>query len=459
MRIVLGIWIILTGTASASAQDVKVANKTIKQWSAAMRSSDARVRYKAVAELYEEGADAAPLVKELIPLLKDPQAVIRRAVAQTLANCRGEAAPAVPALVAALRDSDFWVRQLASAALNEIGETAADPLIKLLDDKDATTRYYAVMVINGLGLQNKDILKAFMRSVKDSSPLVRQGSLFALSKIETDDAEVFTILGAALADKEKQVRLSAASILVGMGKEGAGALAKVAEDKDAASRMLALQALASLGDNIDEKGVKALRKSLDDADLKVRQTAMLGLANLGKIARELGGDKEMFQAVAKLISDKDVQLRRTAVYALGQIGAMDAEEIKTIAGALKDSDAMVRSFTIQALAKNAKETEVEAVRQMLNGHLVDTLQDKDRRVQFMAAQALTQQGALAVESLIKVIEDGKGMQRLWAAAILGEIGPGTFDAIAPLEKMAKDGNADARRVATIALQKIMGEVK
>jgi len=459
MRCLLALSIVLMSMASASAQDVKVADKTIKQWSAALRSSEARVRYKAVAELYEHGADAAPLVKELIPLLKDPQAFIRRATAQTLANCRGDAAPAVPALVAAMRDSDYWVRNLASAALTEIGESASEPLIKLLDDKDATTRYYAVMTINGLGLQSKDVIKALVKSVKDSNPAVRQGSLFALSKVETDDANVFTILGAALGDKEKQVRLSAASILVGMGKDGAGALAKVVEDKDAASRMLALQALASLGDNIDEKGVNAMRKALDDADPKVRQTATLAVANLGKTARELGGDKEMFQALAKLLAEKDVQLRRTAVYALGQIGGSDADEIKTIAGALKDTDAMVRSFTIQALAKNAKDTEVEETRQMLSDHLITTLQDKDRRVQFMAAQALTQQGALAVASLVKVVEDGKGMQRLWAAAILGEIGLGTFDAIAPLEKMAKEANADARRVATLALQKIMGEVK
>jgi vesicle coat complex subunit len=188
--------------------------------------------------------------------------------------------------------------------------------------------------------------------------------------------------------------------------------------------------------------VLALRKALGDDDLKVRQTAALGLANVGARARELGGGKELFDTIASLLKDKDAPLRRTAAYALGQIGSDDPAEFKSLAAALKDTDAMVRSYAVQALGKYAKDVFAE---------------DADRRVQFLAAQTLTQQKFDAVEALTKVVEEGKGMQRLWAAAILGEIGPGVFDAIPALEKMAKDSNADARRVAMAALQKIMAE--
>ena len=54
--------------ASAAADDVRVRGKTVKEWSAALKSDNAKVRYQAVAALYDEGADASPLVKELIPL-------------------------------------------------------------------------------------------------------------------------------------------------------------------------------------------------------------------------------------------------------------------------------------------------------------------------------------------------------------------------------------------------------
>lgn len=457
MRYVLTFLICAVVHASAIAQDAKVGGKTAKEWSASLKHSDPRTRYKAVAALYEEGADAAPLVKELIPLLKDAQPVIRRATAQVLANCKGDAAVATPALVAAFKDSDPWVRYLASYALGEIGEPAAPFLIELLDAKDPTTRLHAVFVMNGLGLQDKNVARALGKATKDANANVRQAALFALSKIETDDPDIFAILASALGDKEKQVRLSAASILIGKGKEGSGALIKASEDSQAAARILALQSLGALGEEIDEKGVMALRKALSDDDVKVRQTAALGIANAAKFARELGGNKELFDALAKLMQEKDAPLRRTAMHALGQIGSDDADELKKVAGALKDADAMVRSFTVQALGKYLEKTESDENRKLLISQLIDALKDADRRVQFLSAQALAQQGLSSVEPLIKIVEDGKGMQRLWAATILGEIGPLALEAGPALMKMAKDTNPDARRIAMLAMQKIQAE--
>jgi HEAT repeat protein len=457
MRYGIVVFLVSINVPPAAAQDVKVGDKTVKQWVAALKHSEPRVRYQAVAALHAEGADAAPLVKELTPLLKDSQPIIRRAVAMTLGNCKGDAAPAVPALVAAMKDSDYAVRYLASQALGEIGEPAAAPLIELLNDKDAVIRQYAVLTISGLGLQTKEVAKALGKAVKDASPAVRSAALFALSKIDTDDADIFALLGAALRDKEKQVRLSAVSLLVGKGKEASGTLVKAADDGKAEQRVLALQTLASLGDEIDDKGVLALRKALGDDEMRVRQTAALGLANLGKPARALGGDKELFEALTKLLKEKDAPLRRTAALALGQIGSDDADEIKTVAAALKDGDAMVRSFTVQALARYLKDTESEDNRKELQDHLLGALRDTDRRVQFMAAQTLAQQTLFVVEPLTKLVEDGKGTQRLWAATILGEIGVGALDAVPALTKMSRDGTPDARRIATLALQKIQAE--
>lgn len=459
MRLLFAMSIALTCVAPSAAQDEKIAGKTIKQWSAALRSGEARTRYQALAALYEAGEEASPLLKEMIPLLKDAQTAIRRAAAMTIGNCKGDAASAVPALVQALKDADPWVRHLASQALTEIGENATDPLVKMLDDKEANTRYYAIMTMNGLGLQSKDVAKALGKAARDANALVRQSALFALSKIETDDPDVFALLGAALGDKEKQVRLSAASILVGKGKEGSSALARAAEDPQSAARMLALQALASLGEEIDEKGVLALRKALADEDAKIRQTAALGIANLGKTARDLGGDKAMFDALAKLLNDKDSQLRRNALLALGNIGADNADEIKLVAGSLKDADYLMRGLAVQALAKYLKDVEGEDLRKELIDRLIEALRDNDRRVQFLAAQAVAQQTLFVVEPLTKLVEEGKGMQRLWAATILGEIGQGASDAVPALQKMAKDANPQVRQVATAALQKIQAESK
>lgn len=444
---------------SARAQDVKVGNKTLKQWSAALKHDQAKVRYQTLVALYEAGEDAARLAKDVSLLLKDPQAAIRRAAAQVLANFKGEAAPAVPALVAALRDSDYWVRQFAAQALTEIGEPAGVPLVSLLADKDANTRFYAIVAINGLALQAKEVAQALGKATKDANATVRSAALFALAKIESNDPEIFAILGAALGDKEKQVRLSAANILVSKGKQASEALINAADDQKVEQRVLALQTLAALGEEIDDKGVLALRKALGDDEVRVRQTAALGLANLGAKARPLGGDAELFEALAKLLKDKDAQLRRTVVHALGQLGSSDAGEMKTVAGALKDTDALVRSFAVQALAKYLKEADGEEDRKLLMDGLLGALKDGDRRVQFLAAQGLAQQTIFAIEPLTKLVEEGKGAQRLWAATILGEIGPGAADAVPALQKMSRDMNAEVRRVALSALQKVQAEPK
>ena len=66
------------------------------------------------------------------------------------------------------------------------------------------------------------------------------------------------------------------------------ALAKAADDADLSKRLLALQTLASLGEEIDEKGVLALCKALADPESRIRQTAALSLANLGVKAQRTG---------------------------------------------------------------------------------------------------------------------------------------------------------------------------
>jgi len=95
----------------------------------------------------------------------------------------------------------------------------------------------------------------------------------------------------------------------------------------------------------------------------------------------------------------------------------------------------------------------------LFNYLIDTLKDGDRRVQFMSAQALAQQNVSAIEPLIKVVEEGKGMQRLWAATILGELGPLAIEAGPALQKMSKDGTPEVRRIAVLAIMKIQAESK
>ncbi len=184
------------------------------------------------------------------------------------------------------------------------------------------------MTMDGIGLQGKDIVKALARASKDTNSVVRRVALFALAKIEMDNPDIYTILGEALGDKEQNIRTAALSILVSMGKEATDTLTRATEDPRAAPRLLAMQALASLGEDLDEKGGLALRKGLGDEDPRIRQTAAQALGNVGPKARQFGEGKEMFMALANLLKDKDAAVRRAAVLpmALGKIGSEDVDE-------------------------------------------------------------------------------------------------------------------------------------
>src|SRR4051794_23850469 len=84
-------------------------------------------------------------IPSLIEELKkkdDPNA--RLTAAMELADFGPTAKDAVPALVKLLDDGDEDMRLNAALTLSKIGKAAVEPLIGLLDSKDADARFYAV---------------------------------------------------------------------------------------------------------------------------------------------------------------------------------------------------------------------------------------------------------------------------------------------------------------------------
>lgn len=449
----LALTLVCFGPVFVLGGEPKDGTKTLKQLTAALRSDNAVVRYKAVLALGEMGAEAAPAVKDLARLLSDPQPVIRRAVAQVLGQLGEDAAPAVPALARALRDRDPGVRELAGTALGAVGEKAAPSLLKMLQEGEAAKRVLAIVAIDGVGLKDVEVVKALSKAAKDTSSEVRRAALFVLAKLDVEPEMVLPILRAALGDKDAATRKAAAAALLGLGKDAAGEFAKAAEGGAPTARLLAVQALASLGTDLDDKGAAALGKALADDDVRVRRIAALGLAKLGPTLREVGG-KELMAPLTKLLQDKDVQSRRGAAAALAQYGAEDAAELAALAKGLKDADAIVRSMAVEGLARSSNDMAPDEQRTQVVTHLVGALRDADRRVQFVAARALVEEGERAVAPLTKVITGGAVTQRVWAALVLGEIGAAAADAVPALQKMSRDPNPRARQAALTAIQKI-----
>lgn len=454
MSRLLALALICFGPTLAVCGEPKGDAKSVKQLTAALRSDNAVVRYKAVLGLGELGVEAAPAVKDLARLLSDPQPAVRRAVAQVLGQLGDDAAPAVPSLARALRDRDPGVRELAGAALSAVGDKAAPALLAMLQDAESSKRVLAILAIDGVRLKSDQVVKALSKATKDTSADVRRVALFVLAKMDVEPDQILPILRAALGDKDAATRKAAVTALLDLGKDATDELGKAATGGPPTARLLAVQALASLGTELDEKGAAALSKALADGDIRVRRTAALALAKLGPLLREVGG-KELLPTLTKLLQDRDASLRRAAAMALVQYEAESATELATLAKGLKDTDAIVRGMIVERIARSSNETAPDELRDQVVTHLVAALRDADRRVQFVAARALVEEAGRAVEPLTKVIMSGAVSQRVWAAIVLGEIGAAAADAAPALQKMARDTNPQARQAALTALRKIM----
>jgi len=444
---------LLAGLAPFSAWGQE---KSAKEYAAALTDKDARIRLSGLMGLANAGAEAAPHVEAIAKLLKDPSVQVRRGAAFVL-NVQGEdAEKAAPSLAAALRDSDSAVKQIAFKALIEMGPKSIPALQTTLAEPDITTRTLAVMALDTLAADYPEALKGLALALKDGNIKIRTLAVLALTRVTAkDNKEVFDGLALALSDNDANIRAAAAYALLETDKAAAvmpllKALANLKPDV----RRTAIQALGSIGDELEMPGMLALRTALSDSDPRVRQFAAAGIAKAGIKARELGEGKKVSDALFKLMTDKDGAVRQTAVYALGQVGIDDKEEIKQLAAGLKDTVPSIRGYTLQALAQYSHEEAPEDWRLHVVGYIAEGLKDRDKRIALVAAKILVEQKSFAVPSLTKLVETATGPPRFYAAQVLAEIGEDAKAAVPALRKMSVEGPVEHRQAALTALQKI-----
>src|SRR5262245_27588302 len=157
--------------AAAGDGEAEYQGKTVKEWTAALKSSDPRLRLWGAVALAEAGLEAAPAAPNLAALLKDRYPMVRRAAAQTLAGLAGEAAPAAGALVGALRDPDPVGRHWAMEGLTGLSKEAVGPLTEALKEREPQVRAAAVATLGALGLQGPKVVGALAEALKDPSAL------------------------------------------------------------------------------------------------------------------------------------------------------------------------------------------------------------------------------------------------------------------------------------------------
>jgi quinoprotein glucose dehydrogenase len=133
------------------------------------------------------------------PLLRDPSADVRVAVAQAAGRLR--VAEGAPALLAALRaDASPRVRVAALQALNAVGGQGAEPVRVALADRDQTVRMAALALVPELGLSDDDAADLLAAVVGRGAAEEQQSAIAALGELRSERAR--QVLGQQLQQLE-----------------------------------------------------------------------------------------------------------------------------------------------------------------------------------------------------------------------------------------------------------------
>jgi len=276
-------------------------------------------------------ADSA-VVQALIERLKDKDAGVRAAAAQSLGNLR--ARRAVPALLELVTDADREVRGKVAEALGELqDERAIASLTKLLSDESPEVRERA---LNGLGEFEHDVpVSAILPILADPRAEVRGRAAELLGR--SGDRAASAPLQKLLKDSHADVRRAAIEALINLkDASAAGTVRGFLSDDEASVRMTSMRYLREMRVPV---GDEVILKAMGDVSAEARETAI-----------EWAHEQQSPAFIAplrKLLDDDAPSVREAAVDALSEIRGTAARD--ALRAALNSKDAKVRRAAAAAL--------------------------------------------------------------------------------------------------------------
>jgi HEAT repeat protein len=168
------------------------------------------------------------------------------------------------------------------ATIRPDASVAVVPLLPLLHDPEEVIRQKAAMVLGMIGQTAKDAVPSLLNALKDPSPRVRIHAAVALYRITPTNTAIIPALSRSLRDPDREVRWLAAVELgnIGPGAAGAvGALTEALHDSEARNRAAMAEALGLIGPSA-VKAIPALTMMLRDGDEVVRNEAGKALVRI-----------------------------------------------------------------------------------------------------------------------------------------------------------------------------------
>jgi HEAT repeat protein len=398
-----------------------------------LRDPSPEVRTEVINEIHklqwEKYLPLGARVKELIPLLADPEDAVRGSAASILGGerCR----EALPHLIECLKDAESSVRRDAAKALGELGaKEAAARLEMTLKDPEGDVRQAAAEALGRLGaresvpallrsmsgdekeagvrataagalgmLKAREALPGGRALLKDSDPELRQAAAKLL--VDLEDGESAAALAHLLKDKDNPTREMAERIFHDKPNSKIGeAVIPLLEDPDADTRTRAVQVLTVMK---FKKAYPALVRCLEDSDLGTLNAALWSVKDCPL--------REAVPELRKLLHHKNEEIREKAAETLlPLLGSRAAPDLVPL---LDDPSLRVRFAAIETLGMLERAEDLPAFVRLLN--------DEQEPVRNRAVQAIYGQGRLGVAELRKLLKGAPERPTLLASDLLARL--------------------------------------
>jgi HEAT repeat protein len=370
-------------------------------------------------------AGGADSVDELVELLASADLLTRRDAARALGRIGSEAQSAIPALTRALEDPNSQVRQAAIIAITRIDVDAPglpERLMIVAMDEEIMVREVAHAAVEEIGIPAIPLL---LPLVKHPKPFIRQETLRLAYKIAPDSAEVLRELRELAVDPDLSVRDDAIRLLID------GRLASLKEvvswihEKRGTTVARAIEALSqfdtdaatAVPDLIDclQRNDWELENAPDPRLMAVERLRYLGMAARPAIPALLAyleshaGDQQKYWILEILVdvgTDRET-LVSVLVAALGDLSASET------AGKL----------LTQVDGDEARRQVPKLVEQLRAG------EENARYAAFMALSGMGTTAIVAVPDLALLLSTEPDHLAESAARILGALGPDAADAV------------------------------
>lgn len=361
-------------------------------------------------------------------------------------------APLVPELVAMLRDSSRPSSADAAArVLWCMGESAAPALEEVLDSTDPVARQRAANALAGIAPYADVAGPALLKCLTDEEPAVRREGLLGLGNMGVKAGPMAPQIAQCLADSDAEVRRHAVSALASMGKAAKVAvpdLIRCMDDDSIAAD--AARALGSIGVTAPEVE-EALKLALKHSDEAVRASSAQSLALLGYYDAAL-------PALRQAVAGSDAKLRSRAVSILGEMGPAARSALPELLRALEDQDANVRASAARAVGRFGRfaGSAVPALVALLadaSSAFIQAPSDGPSTslpavVRHEAARALGRVATTAPPELMELLAQDDEATAAYASIALGRIGA---PAAQPVAERLRETDPKVRRRALSAL--------